>query len=101
MIGVLGTPPFEWNEGHHNAYLNGIRLPEQSPCDLSKLIPNASQIAIDLMQKMFCYDPEKRITAEEILNHPYINNKRRETSIPYQPQQRVKGERKSILNSEL
>jgi hypothetical protein len=32
------------------------------PTSLQQLIPNASAEAIDLMQKMMIFDPQKRIT---------------------------------------
>ena len=36
------------------------------------------------MQKMMCYDPSKRITAEEALKHPWFT---KEAPLPAQPSQ--------------
>lgn len=33
----------------------------------------ASVGAIDLLKKMLTFDPNKRITAEEALHHPYLS----------------------------
>jgi serine/threonine protein kinase len=41
----------------------GFSFPKFIPTPLSSLIPNASEQAIDLMQKMLTFDPQKRITA--------------------------------------
>eukprot|EP00299_Pterocystis_sp_00344_P012501 c6008_g1_i2.p1 GENE.c6008_g1_i2~~c6008_g1_i2.p1 ORF type:complete len:381 (+),score=75.10 c6008_g1_i2:480-1622(+) len=32
-----------------------------------------SDLGLDLLQKMFCYDPENRISAKEALQHPYFD----------------------------
>lgn len=32
-----------------------------------------SEIGFDLLNRMLIYDPKKRITAEEALNHPWFN----------------------------
>lgn len=34
---------------------------------LRKLIPNADEDAIDLLSKLFTYDPHKRLTAKEMI----------------------------------
>jgi len=39
---------------------------------LQTLIPNASEQAIDLMMKMMTFDPQKRITPQQALKHPYF-----------------------------
>eukprot|EP01132_Coremiostelium_polycephalum_P005299 gene5299-6599_t len=38
----------------------------------SKIFPKANKLAIDLLEKMLCFDPAKRITVEEGLQHPYF-----------------------------
>lgn len=37
-----------------------------------KLFPKADSLAIDLLKKMLIFDPDKRITVEEALSHPYL-----------------------------
>jgi serine/threonine protein kinase len=34
---------------------------------LAELIPNAPPEAIDLMEKLFTYDPKKRLSAKQVL----------------------------------
>ena len=43
------------------------------PTSLQQLIPNANEQAIDLMQKMMIFDPQKRITPQQALKHPYFD----------------------------
>lgn len=37
-----------------------------------QLFPNASEQAADLLHKLLEFNPDKRITAEEALRHPYL-----------------------------
>ena len=49
-------------------------LPEKDKSSkLSKKLDDASPLAIDLVSKMLKFDPDKRITVEQALEHPYIN----------------------------
>lgn len=36
------------------------------------LYPHANPLAIDLLSQMLCFDPAKRISCEQALNHPYL-----------------------------
>lgn len=39
---------------------------------LEELIPNAPPDGLDLLELLLQFNPEKRLTAEEALNHPYV-----------------------------
>jgi len=38
----------------------------------AKLFPKATPEAIDLLQRMLVFDPAKRVSVEEALEHPYL-----------------------------
>jgi mitogen-activated protein kinase 15 len=40
--------------------------------DFKDLYPNASEEALDLLKQLFEFNPKKRITAEDALNHPFV-----------------------------
>jgi len=74
IIAVLGTPPsadmeFITNEKALD-YMKS--LPKRSKLPLKNLYPNANPLALDLLEKMLVFDPDKRYTAEECLAHPYF-----------------------------
>ncbi|KAI0564811.1 Mitogen-activated protein kinase 5 MPK5 [Gracilaria domingensis] len=48
------------------------KLPESAGVDFSNLFPNANPHAIDLMERLLKFNPDKRLTAEEALEHPYL-----------------------------
>ncbi|GMH24568.1 hypothetical protein Nepgr_026411 [Nepenthes gracilis] len=47
-------------------------LPYSKGIGLSCLFPHADPLAIDLLQRMFVFDPSKRITVTEALQHPFM-----------------------------
>jgi len=47
-------------------------LPDVEPRSLQSMYPNASEDAIDLLRKLLMFNPDKRITAEQALEHPYL-----------------------------
>lgn len=71
---ILGSPSkTDWPEGYKLASSMGFSFPKFVATSLSSLIPNASAEAIDLMEKMMQYDPQKRPTAAQCLKHPFFD----------------------------
>lgn len=48
-------------------------LPYTPGIPLGNLYPHANPLAIDLLQKMLVFDPSKRISVTEALQHPYMS----------------------------
>lgn len=72
---VLGSPDkADWPEGFKLASQIGFSFPKFVSTSLNTIIPNAPEEAIDLMEKMMQYDPQKRPTASQCLEHPYFKD---------------------------
>jgi len=49
-----------------------LSLPPKPKIPLEHVLPQGDSLAIDLLKKMLVFDPYKRITVEESLEHPYL-----------------------------
>lgn len=54
--------------------LETMERPSFDAHKLAHMYPNAHPDAIDLMQKLLVFNPKKRLTAEEALNHPFVRD---------------------------
>ncbi|CAD7703563.1 unnamed protein product [Ostreobium quekettii] len=73
LCSVLGTPTRQnWPEGLQHAAAMHFRFPQFAPTPLFKIIQNASQEALDLMGALCHWDPNRRPTAVQCLQHPYF-----------------------------
>lgn len=74
IIDTLGTPSYEDTEyiasEKAKAYIRS--LPYKKKVNYRALFPKAPELALDLLEKMLTFAPEKRITVEEALAHPYL-----------------------------
>lgn len=74
IISVLGSPSYEDTEyilsAKAKAYVRNLPPQPRQPFD--KLFPSAPPAAVDLLTRMLTFAPEKRITVDEALRHPYI-----------------------------
>jgi mitogen-activated protein kinase 1/3 len=72
ILDVLGTPNIEDIKGSEEGVKFVLEYPYKKPQDLATLLPNASKDAIDLLSKMLVFNPDKRITTDEALAHPFF-----------------------------
>lgn len=70
---LLGTPSEEVWPGV-TQLRDWHEFPQWHPQDLNKVFPKLCPLGIDLMQKMFEYDPAKRVTAKDAISHPYFDD---------------------------
>lgn len=53
-------------------YIQGLK--KTKPKSFKSLYPDANPLAIDLLEKMLVFNPDKRISVEEALQHPYLRD---------------------------
>ncbi len=74
IIDILGTPSYEDTEfiasAKAKAYIRALPFKKKIP--FKKIFPRASDSAIDLLERCLTFAPEKRITVEQALAHPYL-----------------------------
>jgi mitogen-activated protein kinase 1/3 len=49
-----------------------LELPRKEPVNWAEVFPSACKEAVDLLEKMLRFDPDKRITVDDALQHPYM-----------------------------
>ncbi|KAL5143290.1 Cyclin-dependent kinase F-4 [Glycine soja] len=75
ICGVIGNPTFEsWADGLKLARDINYQFPQLAGVHLSALIPSASDDAISLITSLCSWDPCKRPTASEALQHPFFQS---------------------------
>ncbi|GME67228.1 unnamed protein product [[Candida] boidinii] len=75
IIEILGTPMMEdYNSIKSRRAKEYIRtLPFRKKQDFVNLFPNANPQAVDLLEKLLTFNPKKRLTVEQALEHPYVS----------------------------
>ena len=74
ITSVLGTPSkADWPDGFILASQKYFTFPSYPPMGLSQVIPNCPPDGLSLISEMIKWDPQKRITAQKILTHPFFN----------------------------
>ena len=73
ITSVLGTPSAStWKQGLALAQNMNFKFPQFVNTPLGQLVPQASPEAIDLMTELMRWDPAKRPTAAQSLQHPFF-----------------------------
>lgn len=75
ICSVLGTPTnTTWAEGLQMAKKIKLKFPTCAGTSLSQVVPDAGREALDFLSSMLKWDPNKRSTASDLLNHPFFTN---------------------------
>ncbi|KAL8112778.1 cyclin-dependent kinase F-4 [Apium graveolens] len=75
ICSVIGTPTkIEWAKGLQLASDVNYQFPKLAGVPLSVLVPSASKDAISLITALCSWDPSKRPTALEALQHPFFQS---------------------------
>jgi len=76
ILMVTGTPSHSDSEyiANDRAKLWIRSLPQKRKQDFSKLIMNANVLAINLLEKMLIFNPEKRISVQASLQHEFLKD---------------------------
>ncbi|KAJ3190103.1 MAPK protein hog1 [Gaertneriomyces sp. JEL0708] len=71
---LLGTPPDDVIQTicSENTLRFVQSLPKREKIPFSQRFPTADPLAVDILEKMLVFDPQKRINAEQALAHPYL-----------------------------
>jgi len=73
IVNILGTPPPESTESGSKKSRDFVAsLPYKPKIPFSKIFPKSNPLACELLDKLLQFDPEQRISVEEALRHPYL-----------------------------
>jgi serine/threonine protein kinase len=74
IVNVLGSPSEEDIAfiSHESAKKVIREMGNRPKMPLRKHFPECTPSALDLLERMLVFNPEKRITVDEALNHPYL-----------------------------
>ncbi|CAL5443990.1 unnamed protein product [Camellia sinensis] len=71
---ILGTPNEDTWPGVTSLADFKSAFPKWPSKDLAIVVPNLDSAGIDLLSKMLCLDPSRRITARSALEHEYFKD---------------------------
>ncbi|KAJ2499002.1 mitogen activated protein kinase [Coemansia sp. RSA 1972] len=87
ILQILGTPDDATLSriGSERAQMYIRSLPYMPKVPWERIFPNATPVALDLLERLLDFDPSTRITVDEVLAHPYLksyHNPNEEISCP-------------------
>ena len=80
IFDVIGSPDEESmgfvTDPNAVLYLKSLSQKKKNKINFKAKFPGSSPEALDLLQKMLIFDPKKRITVQESLEHPFFKSVR-------------------------
>jgi serine/threonine protein kinase len=75
IFDFVGTPNDEEMKEIPNLHSREkvMRMVKRPPKDLDAMFADSNPMAVDLLRRMLVFDPKKRITVDEALEHPYLD----------------------------
>lgn len=91
---LCGVPPFwaETEQGVAQAIIRSVVDFKRDPW------PRVSDNAKDLVKKMLDPDPKRRLTAQEVLEHPWLQNAKKAPNVPLGETVRARLKQFSVMN---
>lgn len=76
ILSILGTPKIEdiYKEGRSNSRELIYKYGKLERVPWKEMFPNAPDDALDLLDKMLKFDPDKRITVEQAMKHKFFDD---------------------------
>ena len=78
IFDVIGSPNEEdmgfITDPNALLYLKSLIQKKKNKINFKTKFPGSNEESLDLLQKMLIFDPNKRITVNESLEHPFFNN---------------------------
>jgi len=76
ILDVIGTPTLDEFYGitsrRSRDYIRALPIRKRRPFDV--LFPQASPQAVEFLTKTLTFDPKKRMTVDQAINHPYLSS---------------------------
>ena len=73
VASILGTPSEEtWPAGYYELKKKGISIAPKAKVSLANFMSGASESLVDLLEEMLILNPEKRMVARDIMQHPFF-----------------------------
>ena len=80
IVDVIGSPNEESmgfvTDPNAVLYLKSLSQKKNNKINFKTKFPGSSEESLDLLQKMLIFDPNKRITVKECLEHPFFKSVR-------------------------
>lgn len=91
---LCGVPPFwaETEQGVAQAIIRSVLDFRRDPW------PKVSDNAKDLVKRMLNPDPKRRLTAQEVLDHPWLQNAKKAPNVPLGENVRARLQQFSVMN---